>query len=151
MAPPAMGWALPHQSLTKRMPYRLACSPLLWRHFLNLGSLLSDGYSLWKADITLSSKPSFFCWDFTLLAPASPKFRAINPVWSGQYLPFHFCSLLLLRFSFFVSASPHVGLLVSPVQISTFHTTFSFSWESHLNTGWINTLDIWYTLALIGN
>jgi hypothetical protein len=33
MAPPTMGWALPHQSLIKKMPYRLAHSPLL-RHFL---------------------------------------------------------------------------------------------------------------------
>jgi len=33
-----MGWALPHQSLVKEMPY----SWILWRHFLNLGFLFSD-------------------------------------------------------------------------------------------------------------
>jgi hypothetical protein len=31
MAPPTMGWTLPHQSLIKKIPY----SQILWRHFLN--------------------------------------------------------------------------------------------------------------------
>ena len=35
VAPSTMAWALPHQSLTKSVPYRLAYSPILWRHFLN--------------------------------------------------------------------------------------------------------------------
>ena len=35
LAPPTMGWALPHQSLIKKMPCRLAYSLVLWRHFLN--------------------------------------------------------------------------------------------------------------------
>jgi hypothetical protein len=50
MAPPITGWALPHQLLIKEMPYSLACSPVLWRHFLNWGSLLSDDYSLCQVD-----------------------------------------------------------------------------------------------------
>ena len=29
---PPMGWALPHQSLNKEIPYRLASSPILWVH-----------------------------------------------------------------------------------------------------------------------
>lgn len=36
---------LPPQSLIKKMPYRLAYNPILWRHFLNCGSLLSDDFS----------------------------------------------------------------------------------------------------------
>lgn len=31
-----------HQSLIKKMSHRLAYSPILWRHFLSGGSLLSD-------------------------------------------------------------------------------------------------------------
>lgn len=46
------GWALLHQSLIKNMPYRLAYSLVLWWHFLNWGSFLSDDFSLcqlaWK-------------------------------------------------------------------------------------------------------
>jgi hypothetical protein len=34
MSPPTMGWALLHQSLIKKMFYKLAYSPIL-RHFLN--------------------------------------------------------------------------------------------------------------------
>jgi hypothetical protein len=32
---PTMDWALPSQSLTKKMPYRLAHSPTLLRHSLS--------------------------------------------------------------------------------------------------------------------
>ena len=35
MASPIMDWCLPHQTLIKKMPYRPACSRILWRHFLN--------------------------------------------------------------------------------------------------------------------
>ena len=41
MAPPTRGWTCLHQSITKKMPY----SWILWRHFLNWGSL-SDNSSL---------------------------------------------------------------------------------------------------------
>lgn len=54
MAPPTMCWALPHQSLIMKMPYRPACSPILWRHSLTLGSLPPDNFGLCQADI----KPS---------------------------------------------------------------------------------------------
>jgi hypothetical protein len=37
---------LSFQSLLKKMLYRLACSAVLQRHFLNQGSHLSDDYSL---------------------------------------------------------------------------------------------------------
>jgi hypothetical protein len=37
-APPIMGWALPHQSLIKKMPFRLVHRPIFRRHFLNWGS-----------------------------------------------------------------------------------------------------------------
>jgi hypothetical protein len=35
MAPPTMNWALSHQSLIKKMLYRLACSLILRMHFLS--------------------------------------------------------------------------------------------------------------------
>jgi hypothetical protein len=50
-----MGWTLPHQLPIKKMPYRLDCSPVLWRHFLNCGFLLSDDYNLYQVDIKLVS------------------------------------------------------------------------------------------------
>lgn len=43
----------PHQSLNKKMPYRLAYSPVLWRHFFNSGSS-----GLCQGDIQLSSTPT---------------------------------------------------------------------------------------------
>lgn len=36
--PPARGWHLPHQSLRKRLPYRLHYRPILWRHFSKIPS-----------------------------------------------------------------------------------------------------------------
>jgi hypothetical protein len=35
IAPPTMGWALPYQTLIKKVPYRLAYSLILWRYFIN--------------------------------------------------------------------------------------------------------------------
>ena len=55
VAPPTMGWALPHQSLIKKMPHRLAYSPILWRCFLSWASFLLDGSSLCQVDIKLPS------------------------------------------------------------------------------------------------
>ena len=46
MASPTMGWSLPHWSLIEKMP----CSWILWRHFLNWGSFLSDESSLFRVD-----------------------------------------------------------------------------------------------------
>lgn len=36
VASPTLGWTLLHQSLSKKMPHRLAYGPLLWRHFFEL-------------------------------------------------------------------------------------------------------------------
>jgi hypothetical protein len=55
MAPPTMGWALPHQSVIKKMPSSLAYNPILWRHFLIWGFLLSVDPRLYQVDINLSS------------------------------------------------------------------------------------------------
>lgn len=38
MVPPTTGWALPHQSLIKKMPYKLAYSLILWKHSLEVPS-----------------------------------------------------------------------------------------------------------------
>lgn len=35
VAPLTMGWANPHQSLNKKMFFRIAHSMILWRHFPN--------------------------------------------------------------------------------------------------------------------
>jgi hypothetical protein len=56
MAIPTMGWALPCQSLVKKMPYRLAYGPVLWRQFLKGGSFLSDDLSLCQVDIKPTNK-----------------------------------------------------------------------------------------------
>jgi hypothetical protein len=48
-----MGWALPHWSLIKKMPYSL----ILWRCILNWGSLLSDDSRLCEVDIKLAGMP----------------------------------------------------------------------------------------------
>ena len=57
MAPPTIDQAVPHQSL---MFYRLACSGVLWRHFLSWGSLLSDDSSLFQVNINAVSSPISF-------------------------------------------------------------------------------------------
>ena len=44
MAPPTVGWALPHLALVEEMPH----SWISWRHFLNRGSFLSDDSSCVK-------------------------------------------------------------------------------------------------------
>jgi hypothetical protein len=51
MAPPTIGWALPHQSPIKKIPY----SWVLWGHFLNRGPLLSDSSSLCQFGICLGN------------------------------------------------------------------------------------------------
>ena len=77
----SMGWALPlpHQSLIKKVLYRLVCSPVFWRHFLNRGSILSTGSSLCQMDRTLVSTPG--PWDDSVgrgcLLP-----RPVTGVWS---------------------------------------------------------------------
>jgi hypothetical protein len=54
IAPPTMGRALPHQSLIKKMPYRLAYS-LAYSLELTKAFLLSDDFSFYHVDIQLSS------------------------------------------------------------------------------------------------
>jgi hypothetical protein len=54
LAPPTMGWALPHLSQIKKPPYRLTWSLMLWKHFPDWGSLLLEDFSLCWADIKLS-------------------------------------------------------------------------------------------------
>ena len=54
MAPPTMGWALPHWSLIEEIPYNW----ISWRHFLNWGSLFYDDSSLCEVDIQNQSAPT---------------------------------------------------------------------------------------------
>jgi hypothetical protein len=49
VAPATVAWSLPHRSLIKKMPYRLAYSLILWRIFLNWGPSP-------QADIKLASQ-----------------------------------------------------------------------------------------------
>jgi hypothetical protein len=60
VAPPTMSWALPHQSLVKKMSYRLAYNLNLWRYFLNRGFPLSDDSTLCQVDVKLANT-----WLFT--------------------------------------------------------------------------------------
>jgi hypothetical protein len=58
MAPPTMGWPLPCQLLIRKMLFKPAYSLILWRHFLNCGSFLSDDFSSCQVDIKLSNTPT---------------------------------------------------------------------------------------------
>lgn len=49
-------WASSHQSLTKKMPDRLASWPVLWRHFLNWEILFSNDSNLCHVGIKLTSR-----------------------------------------------------------------------------------------------
>ena len=49
--PLTVGWTLPHWSLIKKTPY----SQILWRHFLNWGSLLSGDFGLCQVGIKPAS------------------------------------------------------------------------------------------------
>jgi hypothetical protein len=40
------------------MLYRLAYNPVIRRHFLNQGALLSDASTLYQVDIKLASRPA---------------------------------------------------------------------------------------------
>ena len=55
-------WALPYQSLIKKMSYSLAYSLILWRHFLSGISLVSDDASLCQVDIKLASTMCLSDW-----------------------------------------------------------------------------------------
>lgn len=55
MMPPTLAWDLFHQSVIKKMFYRLTYSLILQRHFLNWGSLFLDDYGLYQVHIELSS------------------------------------------------------------------------------------------------
>jgi hypothetical protein len=52
----------PLPSLNKKMPYRLAYSPTLWRHVLHGDSLLSDDSSLCEGNTDLGPHT---CWPGT--------------------------------------------------------------------------------------
>ena len=52
--PSKMDWALPYQSLIKKMPCRFSFSWIFWRHLLNWDSLLSDDFSLFQVDTKLA-------------------------------------------------------------------------------------------------
>ena len=54
------GWVSLHQSLMKKMPWRLAQAWFFWKHFLNWSSLLSDTFSLCQADIKVFSIINLF-------------------------------------------------------------------------------------------
>ena len=53
---PIMGWALLYQPLIRKLFHRLAHSLIIWRHFLNRSSLLSDNSNLCQVDIMLASE-----------------------------------------------------------------------------------------------
>lgn len=58
MAPPAIGWYISHESLTKKMSYSLVYTFILRKRFLNSRSLLSDDFSLSQVEMKLSSASS---------------------------------------------------------------------------------------------
>ena len=96
MAPPTMGWALPYQSLIKEIPYRLAYSPILWRHFLNWGFLLSDDFSLCQLDIKMSQHVSLIVM-FTATLPGDLQFLDHNRCYHPGKLYFFLHAFYLLK------------------------------------------------------
>lgn len=62
--PPRIGWAFPHRLLFKSMPYRAAfsSSSIVWRHFLNGGSLLRDDSSLCQVGVVASTLFLVYFW-----------------------------------------------------------------------------------------
>ena len=88
MAPLTMGWTLPHEPLIKKICYRLTCSSILWKQFLNWGSVLSDGSSLWQINIKLSSTVTVCFWQslkLSILLPQPPE--CWNYRYAASYLP----------------------------------------------------------------
>lgn len=72
ITPPTMFWALSPWSLIKNLPYRLAYSQILWKHFLNLGFFLWRLYlvSIWHR--TISERPIvFFICKFSSISISS--------------------------------------------------------------------------------
>lgn len=54
------GLGPPHQSLNKKMPYRLVYSFIFCRYFLNWGPFISDDYTFCQVDRKLASTPTQF-------------------------------------------------------------------------------------------
>jgi hypothetical protein len=108
MASSRMGWAFPYWSLIKKMPYRLVCSPILWRYLLNWGSLLFDNNSLCGE---LQKPP----WPTTHRAVANPwicNFHLITLWLFGNSFntppPFTDCFAVSLQSSRYCYTSPYM-------------------------------------------
>jgi len=87
VAPPTMGWALPHQSLIETMPLR----QILWRHSLNWGPLLFSDSSLCQVTAKLASTLSNFLLglnkgDFEQLSCSSEEEGVLHLLISTQTL-----------------------------------------------------------------
>jgi hypothetical protein len=73
IVPPTMGWALPHQSLIKKMPYSLVYNPILRRHFLNWRSLLSHEFTSVKLIYNYPAHfPRYLCSSLLISRLISP-------------------------------------------------------------------------------
>ena len=86
LRPPTMCWALLHSSLIKKMPY----SWILWRHFLNWGSLRVDDSSLYQADIRLASTVT---WKDTLPEAFGYPLRKDASSLSMCHMKYKYCAL----------------------------------------------------------
>lgn len=78
-------WAVPPHINHQEMSYRLTCCPILWRHFLSWGSLLSNDSSLCQADIKLASTYTLsnIYWNSEKLCLSLPRalIIATNPLY----------------------------------------------------------------------
>lgn len=68
MVPPAMSWALLHQLLIKKMPYKRSHSLILQRHFLYWRSLLPDDFIMCQVDIKQTKIPSDSTFTFCIIS-----------------------------------------------------------------------------------
>lgn len=69
-AAPTVGWAFPHQTVTRKHTHRLAYKPIWWRHLLSWGSFFEDDPSLYHVDKKLTkTKPFLPSFPFAMTFP----------------------------------------------------------------------------------
>ena len=66
VALPIMGWALPQQSLNRKILNRFAYRQILWRRFLNWGFHLPNDSLLYKVDIKIANTAYVIYAEFLL-------------------------------------------------------------------------------------
>lgn len=82
VSPTKMRWALPCQSLIKKMQYKLACRSVWWDYSLNWESLFLHDTALCQVDINLASTENIPWWSCgnSCHLRSSPRFGMLEVV-----------------------------------------------------------------------